>query len=138
MLREIPRVRQIKGEPKRRWFTDDYFDLTIWQHRWRRVFYGFQLSYGKPAGERALTWRQGRGFEHHRVDGGEASPFDHQTPILRPDGAFHAQFVLRRFLAAAQGIEPRVAAYVAAQLRQHPACAAPGGNAEDAEKDFSG
>jgi hypothetical protein len=26
MLREVPNVRQIKGESKRRWFSDDYFD----------------------------------------------------------------------------------------------------------------
>jgi len=30
MLCEIKNVKQYDGEPQRRWFVDDYFDLIVW------------------------------------------------------------------------------------------------------------
>jgi len=30
MLREIRDVRQVSGEPMRRWFSDEDFDLIVW------------------------------------------------------------------------------------------------------------
>ena len=41
MLREIKDVRQIGDEPHRRWFTDEHFDLVIWEEEAEIV--GFQL-----------------------------------------------------------------------------------------------
>ncbi len=31
MLKELEDIKQFAGEPKRRWFTDEYFDLIVWQ-----------------------------------------------------------------------------------------------------------
>jgi hypothetical protein len=31
MLIEIPDITQRKGEPHRRWFTDEFFNLTVWE-----------------------------------------------------------------------------------------------------------
>ena len=61
MLREIPKVRQIEGEPHRRWFTDDHFDLVLWDDESRQIV-GFQLCYDKHDGERAITWKEDSGF----------------------------------------------------------------------------
>jgi len=43
MLEESEYVRQVKGEPKRRWFSDDYFDLIVWVDcaMTRRAIHGF-------------------------------------------------------------------------------------------------
>jgi hypothetical protein len=30
MLHELTYIKQHEGEPKRRWFEDEYFDLVIW------------------------------------------------------------------------------------------------------------
>jgi hypothetical protein len=30
MLSEIPEARQIRGEPRRRWFTSESMDLYVW------------------------------------------------------------------------------------------------------------
>jgi hypothetical protein len=30
MLKEIQKTRQITGEPRRRWFSDEVFDLIVW------------------------------------------------------------------------------------------------------------
>ncbi len=41
MLTESQHVRQIKHDPKRRWFSDDYFDLIVWIGK-RGEIIGFQ------------------------------------------------------------------------------------------------
>lgn len=43
MLREKEYVRQIKGEPRRRWFYDDFFDLIVWYGTDDSII-GFQLT----------------------------------------------------------------------------------------------
>ncbi len=88
MLKEYPRVRQVEGEPRRRWFGDDYFDLIVWLDDGDGVV-GFQLCYDKGGDERALTWLPERGFTHRRVDDGErGGDLAHKsTPVLVVDGA---------------------------------------------------
>ncbi len=46
MLRELKQVRQHKGEPRRRWFNDDYFDLIVWFSE-KDSISGFQLCCDK-------------------------------------------------------------------------------------------
>lgn len=88
--------KPVCGDYDRTWLSDDYFDLIVW-HATDDTVYGFQLCYGKPAWERALTWKSDRGFSHMRVDDGEATASVHQTPILLPDGSFPAQAVAAEF-----------------------------------------
>lgn len=75
--------------------SDDYFDLIIWHGR--GGIHGFQLCYGKPRWERALTWINKRGFSHTEVDAGESSATRNHAPILMPAGTFPAAEVIDEF-----------------------------------------
>jgi hypothetical protein len=82
MLREVRKVRQIKGESRRRWFDDDYFDLIVWFGEEDEIV-GFQLCYDRRGEQKAFTWQQEFGYMHHRVDQGEDKPGKLKaTPIL--------------------------------------------------------
>ncbi|MES2693667.1 MAG: hypothetical protein V4773_09350, partial [Verrucomicrobiota bacterium] len=70
MLREIKNVRQEPGEGRRRWFESDGLELVVWLDARGRMT-GFQLCYDSGRHEHALTWREGGGFSHDRVDPGE-------------------------------------------------------------------
>lgn len=63
MLKETPSVRQILGEPRRRWFGDEDFDLIIWYASDDSIL-GFQLCYDRDARYRALSWLKGKGYKH--------------------------------------------------------------------------
>ena len=53
-LTEIPEVRQIPDEPRRRWFRSDDLDLIVWCDE-SGAPTSFQLCYDKPRSEHALT-----------------------------------------------------------------------------------
>ena len=76
MLREFTRVRQIPGEPFRRWFSSDSCDLIVWYDSGDCVR-GFQLLYRVGYDNKALTWMRDKGVTHHRIDDGE-------TRVARP------------------------------------------------------
>ncbi len=103
-LRELPDARQVEGEPFRRWFSSPDLDLIVWIDE-REAVVGFQLCYDKLRGERALTWRQGRGYDHMGVDDGESGPGQFKsTPILVADGFFDRQRVTGLFLESSEGV----------------------------------
>ncbi len=113
MLGEVKHCRQVHGEPRRRWFTNESLDLIVWYNPDNTV-YGFQLCYDKGKGERALTWVEGRGYTHRRVDTGEMYGMrtDSVTPVLVPDGHFAAADVAGRFLDSSQELETDLVALV--------------------------
>jgi hypothetical protein len=120
MLTEVKSARQIKGEPFRRWFSDEEFDLIVWYGDDRQIT-GFQLCYQAAREEKALTWLKGRGYFHNRVDDGETAPSHHKmTPILVADGTFDRDHVLNRFLEAANDIDRAVVSAVVNHLRDYP------------------
>jgi len=120
MLVEARRARQVEGEPFRRWFSDNEFDLIVWYGEAHNMV-GFQLCYKTPREERALTWLEGRGYSHNRVDDGETAPSRHKmTPILVADGAFDRDHILNRFREVAKDLEPDLVSAVAARLRDYP------------------
>ena len=120
MLREIAEVRQIEGEPLRRWFTDEHFDLVIWTDA-RSDIVGFQLCYDKVDSERALTWRAGSGFSHNAVDSGESQAGRHKaTPILVADGAFDALTVAAKFLGHSGMLDSRSCDFIYLKLLEYP------------------
>ena len=87
-LRELPDTRQVEGEHRRRWFSSPDLDLIVWLGDQESIV-GFQLCYDKLRGERALTWRAGRGYDHMGVDDGEQNAARAKsTPILVADGSF--------------------------------------------------
>jgi len=119
MLREISGVRQIEGEPHRRWFSDEHFDLVIWDEG--REIVGFQLCYDKSRGERALTWKAESGFTHNAVDDGEGRAGRYKaSPILVADGSFDAGLVASRFLGHSGGLDSRSCDFIYLKLLEYP------------------
>ncbi len=114
MLREMTRVRQQDPALRRRWFRDDYFDIFTWQNAQGDVV-GFQLCYDLPTYERVLSWRVAKGYSHHRVDGGEASPIKNRTPIMVLDGLLPVATVLEEFDRRTVELDPALRVL----MRQH-------------------
>ena len=81
MFREIPIVKQVPGEPTRRWFVDERIDLFVWFGP-DQAYTGFQLSYDKPISEKAITWKRDAGFAHTRVDDGSRPGQHPGSPLL--------------------------------------------------------
>ena len=120
MLKEISPTRQIAGEPYRRWFSDERFDLIVWYAAQGEII-GFQLCYRAWPDEKALTWFKGEGFSHNRIDQGEGRPDRHKmTPILLPDGEFDAALVRKRFTAVSGDLDPQVVAIVTRAMDHYP------------------
>lgn len=110
MLRESP-IYQRQGEPRRRWFTDEFFDIFVWLDHDLAIT-GFQLCYDKKGRERALTWIRGRGFRHDLIDDGELSPTKNRSPILIADGTFPENEILVRFVTNSGDIEERIRSFI--------------------------
>jgi hypothetical protein len=119
MLTDEPK-RNVRGDYDRRWMSDDYFDLIVWYNRDDAV-HGFQLCYGKPQWERALTWISGRGFSHTEVQTGEERATANRTPILVPDGSFPANEVRREFQRRAGGLPNDICDLVLAKIAEFEA-----------------
>ncbi|NUN96112.1 MAG: hypothetical protein HUU16_08045 [Candidatus Omnitrophica bacterium] len=111
-------TRQIPGEGRRRWFTDDYFDLIVW-FREDGGIHGFQLCYGVGTDEHALTWTESEGYGHNRMDTGEGSPLKNRTPILVADGEFQGAGVTRRLEESSRGIDAEVRDFVLEKTRAY-------------------
>jgi hypothetical protein len=119
MLREARNVAQVKGESRRRWFADDYFDLIVWFGEKDEIV-GFQLCYDKYGEQKAFTWHQNFGYMHHRVDQGEEKPGKLKaTPILVADGIFDHENIAGRFKRESVEKETRVSDFVYEKVRQY-------------------
>lgn len=119
MLSEFKDVSQHAGEPRRRYFLSEYFDLYVWEDKDKR-FVGFQLCYDKNNKERALSYIDGA-FTHRGIDSGEAVASENRTPILVADGAFDTNENLDRFIEESKNIDPEVAGYVIRMLKEYNA-----------------
>jgi hypothetical protein len=117
---EISQVRQIPGEPMRRWFSSAEFDLFVQCDAVGRLL-GFQLCYDKPHREQAVVFSQEEGFRHMAVDDGEQRPGKYKaSPMLSPHGGFDVLRIYQGFNAAAAELPPEVAGYVKQALLRHP------------------
>jgi len=117
-LVEIIHVRQVPGDPRRRWFSSDDMDLIVWYDD-SDALIGFQLCYDKLRSERALRWEPELGYRHMAIDNGESSisPRYKATPILVADGHFDARRVADIFTASSRHIPPDIAQFVSLKLR---------------------
>lgn len=114
-LREITHLRG-DASPGRRWFASHDLDLIVWTQPDGRIS-GFQLCYDKLGEEKALTWREGRGYLHNRVDSGEDSDGGHKgTPVLEGAIPVDAEALLERFRVAAPPLPMTVRSFVEARL----------------------
>ena len=97
MLKEIPTVNQIEGEPKHRWFSNESIDLYVWYDTNDKIIQ-FQICYDKGPYEKALTWNENMKLSHHCVDDGESGVFRmKRTPILVAGGVFDKEKILKLF-----------------------------------------
>jgi hypothetical protein len=117
VLRELANVKQVAGEPKRRWFFCHEIDLVVWEDNGGSVC-DFQLAYDKHRNEHSLSWNRERGFAHYAVDDGEPFAGVNDTPFLYADGPFKRDHVLEQFLALAAEIPPNITAFIAGKLRE--------------------
>jgi hypothetical protein len=96
MLKEIRDVRQVRGEPRRRWFSDEDFDLIVWIDPENRIN-GFQLCYDKQTEQKALTWLKDKGYQHSRIDDGDNPGKMKASPVLEANGHFDREGIGRWF-----------------------------------------
>src|ERR1035437_9349243 len=120
MLEEVRNVRQIPGEPRRRWFAQYDLDLIVWFNA-DKTIHGFQLCYQQDGEEKAITWTSDQGFSHKRIDDGEGRPARYKmTPILVPDGTFDKPSVIALFESSAQQLDSDIVAFVSKTLATYP------------------
>ena len=111
MLYEIKNAKKYdKGTPIK-WFSDEYFDLAVWFHNDGSIK-SFQLCYNSINDPHALTWKEGKGFVHDRIDDGETRDHYKMTPILVADGEFPKEKILKKFLDASREIDPEIGNFV--------------------------
>jgi hypothetical protein len=112
MLAEWNKPGVLEGKLTKRWFGDAYFDLFVWLDETNTIV-SFQLCYGKPLDEHALTWMSPSIYYHQRVDDGENKPGKSKsTPILLPDGMFEVSSIARRFLEESKEIDKTVSKFI--------------------------
>jgi hypothetical protein len=125
ILTEVP-ARQRAGEPRRRWFSSEELDLIVWLDAAARPT-AFQLCYGRPRAEHALTWSPDVGYWHTAVDDGERVGLGYKaSPILIPDGALDVPALERLLQASGARLPAEISAFVLDRLRGHPAYRAEG------------
>jgi hypothetical protein len=115
VLHEIKNVRQERGAGRRRWFESDGLELVVWLDP-RNSVTGFQLCYDLGHGEHALTWRAEKGFAHHLVDQGDATPLKNESPMLVPDGGVPWTDLTRMFDERSSRLEPKLRQLVHTKL----------------------
>ena len=119
MLNEVPHVRQIEGEPLRRWFADEELDLIVWFEP-EGAICGFQLCYGDSGARHALTWLAPGGYFHHRLDDGDwRIGRTKAATVLADPCPFDPDRLAARFLEAASALESSIADFVLEKIRGH-------------------
>lgn len=120
-LTELKNVKQIAGEPRRRWFASADMDLIVWYGDDDSLT-GFELCYDKNSSEHAFIWRSGSGYAHMAVDDGEQkSVLNHkETPILIADGHIDANHIYDVFSGSCKNLPVATVAFVKQKIMQHP------------------
>jgi len=106
MFTEVPDVRQITGEPRRRWWIDADLELIVWFDKNNRMI-AFQLCYTIDGHQKALTWRERHGYFHK------------STPILIMNGIFDKETVGNRLTKSAQGLPGEIASFVQQKISEY-------------------
>ena len=118
MLNETKNVRQIQGDPPRRWFSDNFFDLIVWFDTDSSIW-GFQLCYDREFNPRALTWTKAAGYAHSGIDDGEGSGGMHKSsPILVRDCLFDFKDIGGRLAAASGDLPPEILTFVMEKINK--------------------
>lgn len=67
MLKEATNVTQIDGDPRRRWFWNNYLDLVVWFDDMDEII-GFQLYYDRHGDQAGLTWKEPSGYSQDNFE----------------------------------------------------------------------
>ena len=119
MLREIKLSRQDDPALRKRWFEDAYFDLFLWFRTAALpsgVPFHMQLCYGKPAREKAVSWRCGHGYFHDGVLSYQPGDVVAKSSLLQAGGAFDFSSVNARFLRDSANLDIGVRKFVLEKL----------------------
>ncbi len=119
MLKEIQNIKQITGDYKRKWFSDNYFDLIVWYEHEREVIAGFQLCYDISNEMRALTWKGTSGYTHQIVDDGESASNHNLTPVCISGGTFEKNVIVDIFKNASVNLESNLVSFIVTKLSQY-------------------
>lgn len=115
LLSELQRVRQVPGEPRRRWFSSEEEDLIVWYGGDGGIV-GFQFCYDRSRLERAYTWKADGRTAHEVVDAGESVGVGYKrAPVLRP-ARCDAHSLVARFRAVCAALPAGLAAFVGDRL----------------------
>jgi len=116
MLREVSGLSQ-EETGYRRLFSDEYFDLYLWYDRKGGALIGFQLCYDKEGDEHSLTWVDGKGYLHSRIDSGDSIPSrSKQSPVLVRDGYFDKEAIAERFERESANLSPEIVDLVTGKI----------------------
>jgi hypothetical protein len=118
-MNELKNVYQKIGDPLRRWFKDDFFDLITWENENKELI-GFQLCYDIQGNEKAISYIGGK-YSHNKIDQGEDNPGKNLTPILVADGVFNKQAILSKFEDASSNLEQETRDYVISKIKGYGA-----------------
>jgi len=119
MLIEIKAVRQLEGQPHKRWFNDAEFDLFTW-HRSDGSVCRFELCFDKHLGERTVRWDAREGVETFNVDDGDVTGRYKMAPLVTTDGSPIEARIIDRFRNAARDVDPAIVAVVCSRLGLPP------------------
>jgi hypothetical protein len=121
MMQEITNVRQIDGEPARKWFASDYFDLFVWFGGKDEII-GFQLCYDSQPSQRVFTWEETMHYSHNLIDDGENRPGRYKaSPILVSDGIFEKEKIATRFKEESKDISKQISEFIYEKILEYQA-----------------
>ena len=119
MLKEINKIKKNDGEENKRWFSDDFFDLMVWQENGQ--ISAFELSFNKADEEHSISWKKGGKLSHFRVDDGEKPGRLKQTPILITIHESGFRKIIKRFFEDSAEIDETISHFVLQILLQESA-----------------
>jgi hypothetical protein len=123
MLHELIYIKQHQGEPQRRWFEDENFDLIIWVDETDEII-EFELCYDKDGKQRAIRWEKPASYAHYHVDDGDKTGRMKATPVLIPmilNDSFHYGKIAALFKLASKELNERIANFVYDKIMLYPA-----------------
>jgi len=118
MLEEIENVKQVPDDYRRRWFTDNYFDLIVWYTE-SGALHGFQLCYDRLGDEHALTWLPDQGFKHNRIDNTFKPYSFKKTAILVADGIVPIELIKLKFVKTSKELHEDIKQFVLEKLFEY-------------------
>jgi len=104
---------------RKHWFQDEYFDLFVWFDLDNGEMTNFQLCYDRLRKERVISWDYDKGFSHHHIDDGEASPHKNMSPVFIPKGRFAYNEAMPKFLESSRQIDKQISEFIIKKIDEY-------------------